>query len=311
MAPTATTASKATREEEEQREVSERRLRQAKKRGVLSESRPRVPDERPASSALLQSHGFDVVKKSTNRKQRYLMVFPGQMAPAGVGEMGQMDQLDTQNPVLYLNFPQGRLKLLGTLVYPKNKYMALSIGRRKVMCEDVFESLVVFCDSYWIGTAEDNPEETPMPMPRELENRIHEKYTFHGGASRKPTSDTGEEATQKSQEEEDEQDLEDGFPTQTTPSSQRQGKLSASKTRRSICITVDDDSEHEDPPEEQDDEVVITRPRLKRRKAASSMGIESGVNAASVGNPEDSEEDPFADISEEDTQGEEDPDFEA
>lgn len=239
------------------------------------------------------------------------MVFPGQMAPAGVGEMGQMDQLDTQNPVLYLNFPQGRLKLLGTLVYPKNKYMALSLGRRKVMCEDVFESLVVFCDSYWIGTAEENPEETPMPMPRELENRIHEKYTFHGGASRKPTSDTGEEATQKSQEEEDEQGLEDEFPTQTMPSSQRQSRHSASKTRRSICITVDDDTEDEDPPEEQDEEVVITRPRVKRRKAASSMGIESGVNAASVGNPEDSEEDPFADISEEDTQGEEDPDFEA
>eukprot|EP00236_Picocystis_salinarum_P001700 CAMPEP_0183827938 /NCGR_PEP_ID=MMETSP0807_2-20130328/2515_1 /TAXON_ID=88271 /ORGANISM="Picocystis salinarum, Strain CCMP1897" /LENGTH=310 /DNA_ID=CAMNT_0026073117 /DNA_START=26 /DNA_END=958 /DNA_ORIENTATION=- len=310
MAPTATNAPKATREEEEQREVSERRLRQAKKRGVLSESRLRVPEERPASSPLLQSHGFDVVKKSTNRKQRYLMVFPGQMAPAGVGEMGQMDQLDTQNPVLYLHFPQGRLKLLGTLVYPKNKYMALSIGRRKVMCEDVFESLVVFCDSYWIGTAEENPEETPMPMPRELENRTHEKYTFHGGASRKPTSDTGEEGTQKSQEDEDEQDLEDEFPTQTMPSSERQSKHSASKTRRSI-ITVDDDCKGDGPEEEGDNKVIVTRPRLKRHKATSPVGTKSAVNAASIGNPEVSEDDPFAGISDEDTEGEEDPDFKA
>eukprot|EP00963_Diacronema_lutheri_P011067 scaffold1314_cov386-Pavlova_lutheri.AAC.25 len=310
MAPTAS-AAKATREEEEQRAVSERLLNKAKRRGVLADNRPRVPEERPASSALLQSHGFDVVKKSTQRKQRYLMVFPGQLAPAGAGEMGQLDQLDTQNPVMYLQFPQGRLKLLGTLVYPKNKYMALSIGRRKVVCEDVFESLVVFCESYWIGTAEENPEETPMPMPRELENRKHEKYSFHGGASKKPASDVGEEATQKSQEFNEEVDLEDELPTQTMPSSQRRSRHPTDTAQQQICITVDDASQEESPAEEQEQEEILLPPRPKRQRAARSNGPKSKGNVTVDGKAELPEDEPFADISDEDTQDEEDPDFEA
>jgi hypothetical protein len=39
---------------------------------------------------------------------------------------------------------QGRMKLLGTHVYPKNKYLTLQMSRstKGVVCEDVFESLV-------------------------------------------------------------------------------------------------------------------------------------------------------------------------
>ena len=39
---------------------------------------------------------------------------------------------------------QGRMKLFGTHVYPKNKYLTLQMTRsaKGVVCEDVFESLV-------------------------------------------------------------------------------------------------------------------------------------------------------------------------
>ena len=39
---------------------------------------------------------------------------------------------------------QGRMKLFGTHVYPKNKYLTLQMNRsaKGVVCEDVFESLV-------------------------------------------------------------------------------------------------------------------------------------------------------------------------
>lgn len=39
---------------------------------------------------------------------------------------------------------QGRMKLFGTHVYPKNKYLTLQLTRssKGVMCEDIFESLV-------------------------------------------------------------------------------------------------------------------------------------------------------------------------
>jgi hypothetical protein len=45
---------------------------------------------------------------------------------------------------------QGRMKLFGTHVYPKNKYLTLQMTRsaKGVVCEDVFESLVsVVCNS--------------------------------------------------------------------------------------------------------------------------------------------------------------------
>lgn len=58
---------------------------------------------------------------------------------------GSLAQLDSQNPVLYVDFPQGRLKFLGTIVFPKNKYMLLKFGQKDVLCEDIFENMVRPC----------------------------------------------------------------------------------------------------------------------------------------------------------------------
>ena len=44
---------------------------------------------------------------------------------------------------MYIDFPDGRLKLFGTLVFPKAKYMVLRAGgSAAVMCEDVFDNMV-------------------------------------------------------------------------------------------------------------------------------------------------------------------------
>lgn len=125
---------------------------------------------------------------------------------------GSLAQLDSQNPVMYVDFPQGRLKFLGTIVFPKNKYMLLKFGQKDVLCEDIFENMVrrferseashysrlslcsayplqqlrwsqiVFPEAHWVGTKEDNPTEKPLPMPAELQASVHEKYTFGGAA---------------------------------------------------------------------------------------------------------------------------------
>ncbi len=66
---------------------------------------------------------------------------------------GTLAKLDTANPVLYIEFPQGRLKLLGTLVFPRNKYMVLRPGSKEVLAEDVLESMVCIWGgvSYGVG----------------------------------------------------------------------------------------------------------------------------------------------------------------
>jgi hypothetical protein len=69
---------------------------------------------------------------------------------------GTLAQLDSQNPVMYLDFPTGRLKLFGTLVFPKNKYMVLRLGGSSVLAEDVFENMVGgaatagVCEKKWL-----------------------------------------------------------------------------------------------------------------------------------------------------------------
>jgi len=58
---------------------------------------------------------------------------------------GTLAQLDTRNPVFYLNFPSGRLKFTGTLMFPANKYCVMRLGGGPggaSLAEDVFESMV-------------------------------------------------------------------------------------------------------------------------------------------------------------------------
>ena len=55
---------------------------------------------------------------------------------------GDLAQLDSQNPVLYMDFPQGRLKFYGTIIFPKTNYMLLKVGQKDVLCEDIFENMV-------------------------------------------------------------------------------------------------------------------------------------------------------------------------
>ena len=43
---------------------------------------------------------------------------------------------------MYLDFPSGRIKLLGTLVFPKSKYVVMRNGVGQVLLEDFFETLV-------------------------------------------------------------------------------------------------------------------------------------------------------------------------
>lgn len=51
--------------------------------------------------------------------------------------------MDCDAPVLYMSFPSGRLKFLGSVLHPKNKYMVLKMGsKQNVLCEHVFEHMV-------------------------------------------------------------------------------------------------------------------------------------------------------------------------
>ncbi|GAB2247710.1 hypothetical protein Droror1_Dr00007592 [Drosera rotundifolia] len=135
------------------------------------------------AKTVVKHHGKDILKKS-QRKNRFLFSFPGLIAPVEGGRIGELTDLGSRNPKLYLEFPQGRMKLLGTIVYPNNRYLTLqfSKGGKNVICDDCFDAMIVFSDAFWIGRKDDNPDEARLDFPEELYKGQHAECNFQGGA---------------------------------------------------------------------------------------------------------------------------------
>ncbi|QCD92508.1 hypothetical protein DEO72_LG5g574 [Vigna unguiculata] len=182
---------KAKKKEEEDTEVINPETLERKKLKSLAFSN-NILSETPASSSVLlkpssvvaKHHGKDIIKKSHRKSSRYLFSFPGLIAPLAGGKIGDLKDLGTKNPVLYLDFPQGQMKLFGTIVYPKNRYLTLQFpkGGKSVMCEDYFDNMIVFSDAWWIGKKEENPEEAKLDFPKEFYEGHQAEYDFKGGA---------------------------------------------------------------------------------------------------------------------------------
>lgn len=120
------------------------------------------------------------MKRSSLRRSRCLMVFNFQLVPAAGGQLGTLTNMDSRNPTLYIDFPEGRLRVLGTILFPNNKYIMLRPGSKEMLCEDVLDSLIVFSKHEWVGREEDNPGETALPMPEFLKERIiHTNVNFN------------------------------------------------------------------------------------------------------------------------------------
>ncbi|CAA7048150.1 unnamed protein product [Microthlaspi erraticum] len=170
---------------------------------LLSDSPARCVSSLKPSKQVLKHHGTDIIRKS-QRKNRFLFSFPGLLAPISGATIGDLDRLSTKNPVLYLNFPQGRMKLFGTILYPKNKYLTLQFSRggKNVLCDDYFDNMIVFSELWWIGTKEENPEEARLDFPKELAQGEQTEIDFQGGAGAagsvktQSTPETGSQPTE-------------------------------------------------------------------------------------------------------------------
>ncbi|XXG56955.1 hypothetical protein AAC387_Pa03g4243 [Persea americana] len=111
-------------------------------RNLLSNAPSKPISPHNPSNLILKHQGRDIIKKG-QRKNKFLFSVPGLLAPVSAGKIGKLKDIGTKNPVLYIDFPQGRMKQFGTIVYPKNKYLTLQFakGVKKVTCEDCFENM--------------------------------------------------------------------------------------------------------------------------------------------------------------------------
>jgi hypothetical protein len=129
-----------------------------------------------------------------------MTIFPGQLAHLKEGKIGSLAKLDTQNPVLYIEYGAlGRLKLEGTIVRSKTtRYFTLNVkSRDRLNLEDWFDSCVVFGRYAWVGTVDENPGETPLPFPDALK---------HVAAATADKNDNGNDKNDESAKKEDEEE---------------------------------------------------------------------------------------------------------
>ncbi|KAL7098222.1 hypothetical protein ACP275_09G003400 [Erythranthe tilingii] len=238
------------------------------------------------SKTVIKHHGKDILRKS-QRKNKYLFSFPGLLGPISGGKIGELKDLGTKNPILYLDFPQGQMKLFGTIVYPKNRYLTLqfSKGGKNVTCDDYFENMIVFSDAWWIGTKEENPEELRLDFPKELNTEKFTGYDFKGGVGATSDGKQGsEKSAMKSVERELpkvylEEDISDspheyGKLTEVTPI--RQSTRTAGKTFNFAEPSSGDDiiGTEDEAPEEEDTKVdTETRKKHAPTDTESSPGI--------------------------------------
>ncbi|KAK8660280.1 hypothetical protein V6N13_051208 [Hibiscus sabdariffa] len=120
----------------------------ALRNNLLSETpaAPRSYAPLSPSKQIIKHHGKDILRKS-QRKNRFLFSFPGLLAPISGGKIGDLKNLGSKNPILYLDFPQ-----------------------------------IVFSDAWWIGKKDENPEEARLDFPKELFEGQQMEYDFKGGA---------------------------------------------------------------------------------------------------------------------------------
>eukprot|EP00240_Pyramimonas_obovata_P016300 CAMPEP_0118944338 /NCGR_PEP_ID=MMETSP1169-20130426/40106_1 /TAXON_ID=36882 /ORGANISM="Pyramimonas obovata, Strain CCMP722" /LENGTH=270 /DNA_ID=CAMNT_0006889799 /DNA_START=138 /DNA_END=947 /DNA_ORIENTATION=- len=171
-----------TREEQQSANDYQRLVDRALKQGMLSKSRPDVTTQLQPTKVITTCNNKDIVKKGSSRKNRYLFAMPAVISPVAAGTMGSIAEMDTRNPVLYMDFPQGRMKFVGTIVHTTTRYLMLKFAKT-VLCEDCFDSLVVFSDWYWVGKKSINPEERRLPLPQELRDlKIHSSFSLTAGA---------------------------------------------------------------------------------------------------------------------------------
>eukprot|EP00736_Rhodelphis_marinus_P013244 Rmarinus@m.24221 len=175
-----------TLEETRQRDISKGRYRNAIVNRIADRSRAQAGKLIP-SKMCRGLDGLPIVKKG-GRKHRYLMVFPGLLLHQEETDptpFGSITELDTPNPVLYIQFEgKGRLRLDGTIVYPKNRYAyVLPATKKSMVCEEVFENVIVFSDAYWVGTVEENPTDKPLPFPADIAKKVVQNESPSGAKS--------------------------------------------------------------------------------------------------------------------------------
>jgi hypothetical protein len=89
------------------------------------------------------------------------------MSAAG-GTLGELADMHTVNPTLYIEFAEGRIKLRGTVCSSGAGLLPVTFNEKHqapLICKGDIRNIISFSEWFWIGSAESNPDEHPLPFP--------------------------------------------------------------------------------------------------------------------------------------------------
>ncbi|CAK9039788.1 DNA-binding protein RHL1 (Protein ELONGATED HYPOCOTYL 7) (Protein ROOT HAIRLESS 1), partial [Durusdinium trenchii] len=128
--------------------------------GIAKVSKSALPDDDvlalPSAFVQCATNGNPEVKvkKSTRKQQSYMLVFPGQIAVLSPGVCGTLENLGSATPVLNIEFDQAKrtLRLLGSVVSPKNSYLLLQFHQKgkDMSFETGFNEAIIFHSYQWV-----------------------------------------------------------------------------------------------------------------------------------------------------------------
>ncbi|EXC07785.1 hypothetical protein L484_002488 [Morus notabilis] len=211
---------------------------------ILSQTHAKTLSPLSPSKMVAKHHGKDIVKRS-QRKNKFLFSFPGLLAPVAGGKIGELKDLGTKNPVLYLDFPQ-----------------------------------IVFSDAWWIGSAAENPEEARLDFPKELSDGQHAEYDFKGGAgggtciNKQISHKTGiTDVEEQSPRSTPEDDLSEDENKDLKATPVRHSARTAGKTFKFAEAFSGDDSTASDPDEYEEDKNILALDSSSRNHTTGNILI--------------------------------------
>jgi hypothetical protein len=164
--------------------------------------------QRSVPKALSGYHNCNITKKSVLKKlNKKLISLPFSFRPSAavtaktpVYRLGQVRRQQDGTMALVLELPEGRIKLVGAVTFPDGRLLTLEFRKggartgkaavNTLTSRHSFDSVLVFSQMSWIGTAEDNEEEKPLEWPVEVRSALDVDESEVEVLTRTPAADT-------------------------------------------------------------------------------------------------------------------------
>ena len=125
------------------------------------------------------------------------------------------------------------MRFRGSLIFPENKYLSLKVGNREVVCEDVFDSLLLFGEVDWLPEGDPTRKRKIQRSTDDLPESLRARKLHTAGYEKKGRRSSADLKDEK----------EDGEDEKKHEKSERPVRERTQRTKPSRNVVVLDDTD--------------------------------------------------------------------